>query len=49
VDFRLDANDGDKPYILEVDAFPDASSGWFTRGTNRTHADERFRPDDQRE
>jgi tRNA-Thr(GGU) m(6)t(6)A37 methyltransferase TsaA len=38
-----------KPYIPTVDAFPGASSGWFMSGTNRTHADDRFRPDGQSE
>jgi len=35
-----------KPYIPAVDAFPEASSGWFMSGTNRTRADERFQPDE---
>jgi tRNA (adenine37-N6)-methyltransferase len=33
-----------KPYIPEVDSFPDAASGWFSQGIDRQYADGRFEP-----
>lgn len=36
-----------KPYIPQVDSFPEATSGWFTRGTDRQIADDRFQSDDK--
>jgi tRNA (adenine37-N6)-methyltransferase len=33
-----------KPYIPNVDSYPQATSGWFMQSSNRTHADDRFQP-----